>query len=94
MLVEEEVELLLLLILLMCCQYVDQISTNLGLGIYVSDPEIQQYIGYPIKLTLYDKVLSEVLFVVLFGVGVVFVTFKGPCTCHSRPLSTVAVLGD
>ena len=92
MFVEEEVELLLILSLLMCCQYIDQISTNLGIGIYVSDPDIHQYIDYPIKLTLYDKVLSEVLFVVLFGVGVVFITLKGPFICHIRPLSNVAVL--
>ena len=73
-------------------EYVDQISTNLGSGIYVSDPDIYQYIGYPIKLTLDDKVLSEVLFVFIFGVGVVFVTLEGPCACHIRPLSNVAVL--
>ena len=66
----------------------------MGLGIYVKDPEIYQEIGQQVKFTLDDKVWSEVFFVILVGVGLFFVTLKGPFIWIFRYLSKVSVWGD
>ena len=61
--------------LIMRLQDLVRVGTDLGLVVKIGDPDINEEIGSPTKVTSDENVCMEVVLVVLFGVRWVVVTF-------------------
>ena len=92
--IESQAQVLILLCIIVPHQYQNLVGPDLGLGVNVGDPEIDEEVFSTLKRTSNEQILREVLFLVIFNVREVLVAMGWLRAWCALPPTKVAMCND